>query len=170
MIRKLSYGPDFKPLVYNADKEPEFYPNGLFLFYITNLSEYIASHPEEFSMVDIGVIGYFNNQVLIGSKELYEEYIEAADLSRLVIVLEIAPDRYEMGICKREDDLYHRGFNLVDGHHRIMKANGLGIKTIKAYVVRMEQHLPFMVKGYKEYVDYWNEKVIGNLDFSKMVS
>lgn len=50
-------------------------------------------------------------------------------------------------------------FHLIDGHHRLMKAKQLGIEKVKAYIVRMEQHIPFMIEGFDEYVEYWNNKL-----------
>ena len=47
----------------------------------------------------------------------------------------------------------------VDGQHRIEKARRLGIQTLPAVVIRMEQHIPFLYEGYDRYVEYWNGKL-----------
>jgi len=157
--RKLTFDPGFKPIIYTGDREREYFPNGIFLFDITCLDEHIKTHQIDFLTIDIEVDRYYCDDSVMGVKELKEEHIEAADLNRPILFVEIAPDRYELGTWKDQDDLFMRGYNLIDGHHRIAKAHKLGKKTMKAYVVRMEQHLPFMLHGYKEYVEYWNEKL-----------
>jgi hypothetical protein len=94
-----------------------------------------------------------------GHGKLKEEHIEASDVSRPIIFAEIIPDRLDIVDGINPDNLTMRGYSLIDGHHRIVKAHRLGHITLKAYLVRMEQHLPCMFEGYKEYVEYWNEKL-----------
>ncbi|MBM7562517.1 hypothetical protein [Fusibacter tunisiensis] len=134
----------------------EFFPNGIFKFHITKLIEYIEENSVEFQIDEIDVNEYhkhFCNEVL------NPEYVEAADLNRPVILAEIAPDRLHHGYPPISKDYYSRGYNLIDGHHRLMKANQNGLEKLKAYVVRMEQHIPFMIEGFEEYVEYWNYKL-----------
>lgn len=88
-----------------------------------------------------------------------KDYVEQADLGRPLIFAEIAPDRLEMGMRRADGDLYARGYNLLDGHHRLAKARKLGIQKLPAYVLRMEQHLPFPARSYETYVDYWKGKL-----------
>lgn len=159
MKRKLTFDPKFKPISYTGDREREFFPNGIFLFDITALDEHIRSHQDEFVVIDVEVDRYYTDDRVMGVKELKEDHIEASDLNRPIIFVEIAPDRLEKLTGSNRDNLFMRGYNLIDGHHRIAKAHRLGHKTLKAYIVRMEQHLPFMLEGYKEYVGYWNEKL-----------
>lgn len=52
-----------------------------------------------------------------------------------------------------------RGYVCIDGQHRIEKARRLGIKTLPAVVIRMEQHIPFLYDGYDRYTEYWNRKL-----------
>ena len=53
-----------------------------------------------------------------------------------------------------------RGYNLIDGHHRLEKAYRHGMEELPAYILPMEHHVGFIFKGYKEYADYWNGKLI----------
>lgn len=106
--------------------------------------------------IEIDVAAYFDQRP---NFELNEEYVERADLERPLILAEIAPDRLEMGMRGAERDVYARGYNLLDGHHRLTKARKQGIQTLPAYVLRMEQHLPFLARSYETYVEYWNGKL-----------
>jgi hypothetical protein len=91
--------------------------------------------------------------------EFNEDYVQQADLDIPVMLAEIAPDRFEMGMGVNPNIYYERGYNLIDGHHRVAKAHLLGIETLKAYIVRMEQHINFLAEGYEQYVEYWNDKL-----------
>ena len=48
----------------------------------------------------------------------------------------------------------------IDGQHRLEKARRLGLKTLPAVILRMEQHIPFLYEGYDRYVSYWDGKLI----------
>jgi len=95
MKRKLIFDPEFKPIRYTGDREREFFPNGIFLFDITALDEHIRSHQDKFVVTDVEVDRYYTDDRVMGVKELKEEHIEAADLNRPIIFVEIAPDRWE---------------------------------------------------------------------------
>ena len=140
------------PMVVND----EYFNNGIFKFNITRLNAYIDAHADQFVVVDIDVAYYHNLQE---RGKFNEDFVQQADLERPVVLAEIAPDRLEMGLGVNPDIYYERGYNLIDGHHRIAKAHLLGIKTVRAYVVRMEQHIYFLAEGYDQYVDYWNGKL-----------
>lgn len=134
----------------------EYFPNGIFKFHITKMVEHIDQSVHEFNIEEIDVVkysGYFCNEVM------NQDYINLADLNKPVILAEIAPDRLRHGYPTISEDYYSRGYNLIDGHHRLMKAKQLGIEKVKAYIVRMEQHIPFMIEGFEEYVEYWNAKL-----------
>ncbi len=152
--RAITLNPDFVPCV--LGNNDEYLRNGIFVFNITKLNAYIDTHRDEFATADIDVDYYHR---MFTCRELNEDYIKEADLARPVILAEIAPDRYEMGMRVNPDIYYERGYNLIDGHHRLAKAHGLGIKTLKAYIVRMEQHINFLTEGYEKYVEYWNDKL-----------
>ena len=152
--RMLVADPDFK--LCEIEEGHEFMPNGIFAFNITRLIEHIESHPGDYLPIEIDVATYFDQRP---NFELNEEYVERADLERPLILAEIAPDRLEMGMRGAERDLYARGYNLLDGHHRLAKARKHRIQMLPAYVLRMEQHLPFLARSYETYVEYWNGKL-----------
>lgn len=152
--RMLIADPNFKHC--EIEDGHEFMPNGIFAFNITRLIEHIEGHPEDYKQIEIDVPTYFDPRP---SFNLNEDYVEQADLERPLILAEIAPDRLEMGMRGSERDLYARGYNLLDGHHRLAKARKHGIQTLPAYVLRMEQHLPFLARSYETYVTYWNGKL-----------
>jgi len=68
-----------------------------------------------------------------------------ADLSRPVILAEIAPGRY----------------NLIDGHHRVAKARRECVPSIPAYRICCPEHVTFLTstRAYETYVEYWNSRV-----------
>lgn len=88
-----------------------------------------------------------------------EKYVQAADLSRPIIIAEIAPDYRDFVPDIPENDWIARGYVCIDGHHRLEKARRMGIEELPAIVLRMEQHISFAYVGYDRYVDYWNRKL-----------
>lgn len=150
---------DRKTIKSQIDLEPgdEYFPNGIFKFHVTKLNEHIDKYSEEFIFEEIDVNEYFK---YFCNVEMNPNFVEAANLDRPVILAEIAPDRLHHGYPSISKDYYSRGYNLIDGHHRLMKAKQHGLEKLKAYVVCMEQHIPFMIEGIEEYVEYWNSKLI----------
>ena len=71
--------------------------------------------------------------------------MDSVEISKPVILAEIAPERY----------------NLIDGNHRMEKARRMGIKSIPAYKLNVEQHIRFLTskKAYLAYIEYWNSKL-----------
>jgi hypothetical protein len=61
-----------------------------------------------------------------------------------VILAEISPGHY----------------NLIDGNHRMEKARRIGVGSILAYKLDVNQHLKFLTekKAYLSYIEYWNGK------------
>ena len=80
-----------------------------------------------------------------GLGKLEETHVEQADLVRPLIYAEIAPD----------------SFNLIDGHHRLAKADQQGIETLPAYFVYAHAAVNYLSseEEYCQYVEYWNQKV-----------
>lgn len=152
--RKLDQNIKRRALDLTSGAEYEYFLNGIFRFNISKLNEYITMYPEEFELVQIGVADYSH---LILNKDLNPEYVESADLSRPILFAEIAPDRH--GLTRIPEDYYSRGYNLIDGHHRLAKAKKYEVTTLPAYIVRMEQHISFMTEGFEAYVGYWNGKL-----------
>ncbi|MCG2702848.1 MAG: ParB/Srx family N-terminal domain-containing protein [Candidatus Omnitrophica bacterium] len=66
-----------------------------------------------------------------------EVYVDKVDVSQPVIIAEIAPGRY----------------NLIDGNHRMEKARRMGLVSLMAYKMDVEQHMKFLTDK-KAYVAY----------------
>lgn len=136
MNRKLKINKHFTPCP--IDHGDELYPNGIFVFNITKMAEYIQNNNmvcEEVLVKDFSR----------GSSKTKEDHVETVDVANPVIVAEISPGRY----------------NVIDGNHRMEKARKMGMETIPAYKISPEQHMQFLTteKGYLAYVEYWNGKL-----------
>lgn len=135
---RLRFDPCFRPC--EPQEGDEIYPNGIFEFNITRLFAHIcAAGRLRAEFVALGDISH-----PCGSAGLNEPTIVAADLSRPVILAEIAPGRY----------------NLIDGHHRVARARREGVANIPAYRIRSPEHVAFLTstRAYQAYVEYWNSK------------
>lgn len=140
MGKKLRINRDFVPCpVLEGD---ERFANGIFEFNITRMVEYIRARPSEFIPEEITVDDFKRFEPFDDSK------LEGIEIGEPVIIAEIAPGKY----------------NLIDGNHRMEKALKLGMKSILAYRVTVNQHMKFMTerKAYEIYVKYWNGKLKEN--------
>ena len=136
MNRKLKIDRQFTPCL--IDDDDELYPNGIFVFNITRMTEYIRYSNMACEEV---LVKDFSR----GSSNLNEDHLPNVDVTRPVIVAEISPGRY----------------NVIDGNHRMEKARRLGMKKIPACRLSPEHHLQFLTteKGYLAYIEYWNSKL-----------
>lgn len=150
--RKLVIPEDFEPRLPND--YDEIFPNGYFHFNIEQLLPYVAEHKHELLQVSVAVSDWRNENTLD------DKYVELADLARPILLAEIAPDRLGVYPDISPADWKARGYNLIDGHHRLEKAYRYGVKELPAYILPMEHHAGFIFKGYKEYAAYWNGKLI----------
>jgi len=121
-----------------ADDEDELYPNGIFVFNITKMMEFIRNSGipcEEVMIKD------FNKP----TTKFEEDYLATVDVTKPIIVAEISPGRY----------------NVIDGNHRMEQARRMGLDKIPAYKIGPDQHLQFLTteRGYLAYVEYWNSKL-----------
>ena len=80
-----------------TDDGDELFPNGIFVFNISRMIEYIQDNPGLFTPEVVVV-----KEVYSTSPHINETHLNSVDVSKPVILAEIAPDRY----------------NLIDGHHR----------------------------------------------------
>ena len=129
----------------------EIYCNGVFYFNITALLEWMCKNPQPTVEMPIDVWGSFE-----GKEDCY---VETADLTRPIVMAEIAPDYLDFVSDIPERHWPSRGYACIDGQLRIEKAKRLGIENLPAVVIRMEQHIPFLYKEYDKYVEYWNGKL-----------
>ena len=137
-LKKFIVDENFQPCpVMDGD---ELCPNGIFVFNITKMKDFINSRPDIFVPEDIAVKGKYHYFISVN-----EEHMPNVELSEPVILAEISPN----------------SFNLIDGRHRIEKAHRMGIETIKAYKVNATYLPDFIVikKGYLAFVEYWNSKL-----------
>jgi hypothetical protein len=119
----------------------EIYPNGIFEFSITRLLAHLgAAGRRRAELVALDDIPHAGK-----SAGLNELAVDAADLTRPVILAEIAPSRY----------------NLIDGHHRVAKVRRESVPSIAAYRIRCPEHVAFLTstRAYEAYVGYWNSKL-----------
>jgi len=122
----------------------ELYPNGIFEFNITKILEEIQKNPASFILEEAAVSDFPRE-----FSSINESQLGSVDISRPVILAEIAPGRY----------------NLIDGNHRLEKARRLKIKKVPAYRLDVERHMKFLTskKAYTAYIEYWNSKLLPRL-------
>lgn len=143
--------PERKEMPILPEVGDEIFCNGVFYFNITALLDWLGhnSQPIVNMPIDMWATSF--------PKE--DCYVEAADMTRPIVMAEIAPDYLDFVSDIPERHWPSRGYACIDGQHRIEKAKRLGIETLPAVVIRMEQHIPFLYKGYDKYVEYWNGKL-----------
>jgi len=138
MKKSLEVNDDFTPCP--TDIGDELYPNGIFEFNITKILEHIQRTPDDITVEDVAVCDFPKD-----FSSINESHVDSTDTSMPVILAEISPGRY----------------NLIDGNHRMEKARRMGVQTLVAYKLNVEQHLPFLTskKAYLAYIEYWNGKL-----------
>jgi len=137
LAEKLKVDRNFIPCAVSGDDE--LFLNGIFVFNITRMIEYIRNHPHEISPGEVAV------KDVTQFSSIEDSRLESIKLGEPVILAEIVPGKY----------------NLIDGHHRMEKARKLGITNLPAYRLTVRQHMKFLTekKSYDAYVEYWNDKL-----------
>jgi len=138
MLKRLKIDKYFTPCL--ADDGEEIYANGIFKFNISKMIAHIQNHPDVFVSHPVVV-----KEIYSTSSHINEDHLESVDVSKPVILAEIAPGQY----------------NLIDGNHRAEKAIRIGINELKAYRLTVSQHIQFLTQkeSYEKYIDYWNDKL-----------
>ena len=138
MIQPLRADPCFSPCP--VDDGDELFPNGIFVFNVSRILEYLETKPTEVELVEIAVCDLDH-----GFLSLNESHVDSVDLSRPVVLAEISPGQY----------------NLIDGQHRVAKAMRQGVNTLCAHRLTVLQHIRFLTSkdAYLTHVEYWNGKV-----------
>jgi hypothetical protein len=139
VLARLKCDKNFQPcLVGSGD---EHYANGIFEFNITRLLAFIDTCAERFPLERVLVDDF----PAYGSSHLNEGTVCNADLSRPILLAEIAPGR----------------FNVIDGNHRLARARRESVQMVPARRVRCPDHVPFLISlwAYEKYVEYWNSKL-----------
>jgi hypothetical protein len=129
---------NFQPC--HAESGDEHYANGIFEFNITRLLAFIETCAERFPIESVQVDDF----PAYGSSHLNEETVLSADLSRPILLAEIAPGR----------------FNVIDGNHRLARARRESVQMIPARRVRCPDHVPFLIS------DWAYEKMRGDPNFT----
>ena len=129
----------------------EYFRNGMFCIHISALLDWLNKNPQP--IVDMSV------EVCSTRQGLDDSFVDTADITRPIIIAEIAPDYIDFISDFSEKDWISRGYICIDGRHRIEKAKRSGLKTLPAVVLKMEQIVPFICEGYDHYVEYWNRKL-----------
>lgn len=137
--RELTVDNNFKPCP-TTDGD-EFFPNGIFVFNITEMQKFINNGKDATIVkesVDV-------KATKTASTSINEDHIDSVDVSIPIILAEISPGRY----------------NVIDGNHRLEKAFRMGMEKIFAYRLNPTQHTRFLIteKGYLAYIEYWNSKL-----------
>jgi hypothetical protein len=129
----------FQPCLINEGEE--LFANGIFEFNITRILAFLDADPARFP-VELTAVATI---VDYGSRNLDEATILAANLSRPILLAEIAPGRY----------------NPIDGNHRIAKARRDSVVSIPARRIGCPEHVPFLTStlAFESYVEYWNSKI-----------
>jgi len=137
LFEMLKIDPDFIPCP--AEEGDELFPNGIFVFNVTRMIEYIQESDEV--ILEEVMINDINHHF----SSINESHLDTVDISRPIILAEIAPGRY----------------NLIDGHHRLEKARRMGKESMQAYKMNVLQHVQFLTskEAYQSYVEYWNNKL-----------
>ena len=138
MEKMLKVDNDFTPCPVTIGDE--LFPNGIFEFNITKILEYIKKNPDSITLEEVEVSDFFK-----GFSSINESHMDPVEISMPVILAEISPRQY----------------NLIDGNHRMEKARRMGIKSVLAYRLNVEQHMRFLTnkKAYVTYIEYWNSKL-----------
>jgi len=138
MIHILKANRNFCPCP--IDDGDELFPNGIFEFNVTKMLEYIQNGSSDIALVEIKVSDFYRE-----FSSINESHLQTVDISRPVVIAEISPGRY----------------NLIDGHHRVEKAQFLSRESVSAYKLTVHQHINFLTSrsAYLAYVEYWNDKV-----------
>lgn len=129
---------DFTPCP--VDDGDELFPNGIFVFNVTRMLEWIDRNQGEVLTEDVAVGESFGD-----FSSITESHMDSVELGQPVVLAEISPGRY----------------NLIDGHHRMEKARRSGTRRIPAHKLDPKQHVRFLTsrKAYRSYVEYWNSKL-----------
>lgn len=138
MTRKLKINRNFTACP--IDDGDELYPNGIFVFNVTKMAEYIQKNSDSITCEEVLVKDYISS-----FSKCNESHLATVDVSEPIILAEISPGR----------------FNVIDGNHRMEQARRLGLEKISAYKLDPNVHLKFLTteKGYSSYVEYWNSKL-----------
>ncbi|HBF1820718.1 TPA: ParB/RepB/Spo0J family partition protein [Clostridioides difficile] len=124
---------------FNTEQGDETFTDCIFIWNISKLLDYLKSSKKY--LYKLNKVQYTN--LITRGQSVDESKIELVNLDEPVIVID-----------------YYRGNLLIDGIHRVRKAQKLNCEYIYAYVVPFEEHIKFlknrtyfdlMIKLYNEF-------------------
>ena len=149
--REMIYRPDF--YCFDNSDRTEWFPNGIFHYNVSRMISDLQKHTETADDRKAFLNTVISAPVSVeeairynyGVDGLEEKHVDAADLNRPLIFVELAPD------C----------FNLADGNHRLAKAQKKQIKTLSAYFLTAHTAIRYLGSEdeYSHFVEYWNSKI-----------
>jgi hypothetical protein len=124
----------------------ECYANGIFEFNITRILAFLDDHAQLFPVTQIALADIAD----YGGNNLDPDTMRIADLSRPIVLAEIAPNH----------------FNVIDGNHRVGRARRDGMQSISCRKLGCPAHVAFLTStfAYERYVEYWNSKLASSED------
>ncbi len=128
---------------------------GKICYNLTKLHSYLEDHPEEIPLIDIEVTKWRPLTFDLSDAEKLEE----AELEEPALLVELSPDYYEMDESLDPESSILRCYAMIDGQNQLLKAYKTGKKTIKACPLKVEQHSPFITRGYLEFARFWNKEL-----------
>jgi hypothetical protein len=123
--RKLTIDPDFVPLP--AVDGDEFYPNGIFKFNITKISQYILSNPGLFIAEEVAV-----KEIHTKSPHINESHLDSVDISKPVILADEAALRRKIPMYQLK--IHLSGSWLKDFHLVIQTVMGWENSHLHAFM------------------------------------
>jgi len=129
----------------------ELFQNGVFRIHISAMLNWMTVNPQPIVRAPV--------KAWTISHDMEECFVVGADITKPIVVAEIAPDFCDFSPVIPRDDWISRGYVCIDGNHRIEQARRKGLEVLPAVALRMEQFIPFMCDGYDRYVEYWNRKL-----------
>ena len=150
--REMLYRPEYYDF-HNEDRE-EWFPNGIFHYNVSRLIRDLDANetgkgteaPWMNTAIKTSIpVEEYIDHYSFGLGNMEEEHIQAADLGRPLIFVELAPD------C----------FNLIDGHHRLEKARRQGVSELSTWMVDAHAGVRYLESEdeYCRFVGYWNTKI-----------
>lgn len=113
----------------------EVYACGVFSFNITAMLKWLESESRETVSMPIRIWP-------VTDKE--EHNIEKADITRPIIVAEIAPDYRDFRPEIRFNDWIARGYSLIDGYHRVEKVVSAPHRVLPENISKRLMHQDFI--------------------------
>lgn len=139
-MKELKEKRDFVPCI--AVPGDEMLGGFPFNWNISRAAEWVGDNLDQ---VELSVVQIGPPDPGVDSKNLDEDFLSQADLSKPIIMVRMRPEF----------------FRLIDGNHRVAKARRIGVKELPAYYLTQEQHRQFFTAADmdKRYVAYWNDKL-----------